>query len=70
MEKEYYSSTMAEPNKLELKDDLKSNVSMKINGADIHRIHKYEIIREPLSYITLKLEIPIDEKISSIEINN
>ena len=70
MEENYYSSNMAEPNALELVDDLKENVSLKINGAEIHRILNYQLHRGPLSHLVLKLEIPIDESKSSIEIKN
>ncbi len=63
-------SKMTESNILELKDDLKNNVMMKINGTEIHRIQEYKIQREPLSKVTLELKISIDGKKSSIDIKN
>lgn len=63
-------NAMSKPNILELEDDLNKNVTMKINGAEIHRIQECKIIREPLSKVTLELKISIDVDKSSIDIRN
>lgn len=67
MEENYYSSNMAEPNALELVDDLKENVSLKINGAEIHRILNYQLHRGPLSHLVLKIAVSHIEKYKKLQ---
>lgn len=63
-------NTMSKPNILELEDDLSGNVTMKINGQEIHKIQECKITREPFSKVTLELKISIDVDKSSIDIRN